>query len=259
MGEPVTRTQPAVDDHFVKEGSRVEVVRGILVMAPPAEEPHAALHFSLAYLLGAHVAPGYSGAVDLLTRSGLDSDFAPDASIYPSERDPSTGGRKLEELAFEVADSQPLDAAGEKARELVRRGVRRVFCIVVKHGRVLEWSHETDGWSPLPASASIEDRCLVAPLPVRALVDAASTDAAIIGALVARRSPALLALQASARSEGRSEGAAAALLAVLRARGLEPSESDVAAVRAASSALLERWLARVVSVASVGELLRDRE
>ena len=61
----------------------------------PSNRPHGKKHLDLAYVLGAHVAEGYEGAVDLLTRTSDDSDYAPDASIYPEARDPETGGRKM--------------------------------------------------------------------------------------------------------------------------------------------------------------------
>jgi len=241
---------PRIDDHFVKEDSRVEVVRGFLLMSPPAEEPHATLHLTLAYLLAAHVGPDYAGAVDMLTRTSRDSDFAPDASVYPAERDPETGGRRLEELAFEIASTQPLDSAGEKARELVRRGVRRVFCIVVRHLRVLEWSTETDGWSPLLDDSSIEDRCFVRPLPVVSLLHATATHDAVVAALDARENPALRAIEARGEARGRS----AALLAVLGARGLVPSDTERQRILEAESAVLDQWIARSPFISETSEL-----
>src|SRR5205807_2084448 len=79
-------------------------------------------------------------------------------------------GRRLEELAFEVASKQRLAVPTDKARKLIRRGVRRVFCVLVKQGRLLEWSRETDGWATVPETSSIDDACLVRPLPVAALL-----------------------------------------------------------------------------------------
>src|SRR5690606_9631235 len=89
---------PAVDDHIVREGSQYEIIGGKLSPVPPADEPHAASNATLAYLLHAHVAEGYLVAVDMLTRTSEESDFASDASVYPAARDPKTGGRQLEEL-----------------------------------------------------------------------------------------------------------------------------------------------------------------
>ena len=39
-------------------------------------------------------------------------DAAPDVSVYPLERDASTGGRRIEELAFEVVSTERLVEAG---------------------------------------------------------------------------------------------------------------------------------------------------
>src|SRR5947209_15598466 len=60
---------PRVDDHLVQpEVTRDEIIEGRRVVAFPAESPHATQHGDLHYVLRAHVAPGYLGAVDLLTR-----------------------------------------------------------------------------------------------------------------------------------------------------------------------------------------------
>src|SRR5688572_11201864 len=77
---------PAIDEHIVSADTRAEIIDGRLHFAPPADEPHATAHIDLAYLLRAHVAPGYRGAVDMLTRTSHTSDFAPDASVYPAAR-----------------------------------------------------------------------------------------------------------------------------------------------------------------------------
>ncbi|MBL8721350.1 MAG: Uma2 family endonuclease [Myxococcales bacterium] len=244
---------PAVDDHLVREDARAEILRGKLLMCPPASEPHGTRHFTLAYVLGAHVAPGFVGAVDMLTRTDHDSDFAPDASIFPLARDPATGGRRLEVLAFEIAATQPLPSVTEKARALVERGVRRVFCLTLKRGRVLEWSAARDAWDLLDPQATIEDECLARPLPVAALLDATAADDAVARALVERRHPAV---------EARIEEAAAAarrsaLLLVLASRGLVPDPGEAQAIEAThDQATLDAWLSRAASVTSVAELLR---
>ncbi|MBK7396693.1 MAG: Uma2 family endonuclease [Myxococcales bacterium] len=244
---------PAVDDHLVREDARAEILRGKLLMCPPASEPHGTRHFTLAYVLGAHVAPGFVGAVDMLTRTDHDSDFAPDASIFPLARDPSTGGRRLEVLAFEIAATQPLPSVTEKARALVQRGVRRVFCLTLKRGRVLEWSAARDAWDLLDPQATIEDECLSRPLPVAALLDATAADEAVARALVERRHPVVEAhIQEAAAAARRS-----ALLLVLASRGLEPDPSEARAIEATHDrAVLDGWLGRAAVVTSVEELLR---
>jgi hypothetical protein len=79
-------------------------------------------------------------AADLLTRTSRVDDIAPDVSVYPDAPDPRTGGRQLEQLAFEIVSTQSLGDAAGKARKLATRGVRRVFAIDVARSRALEWS-----------------------------------------------------------------------------------------------------------------------
>jgi hypothetical protein len=125
-------------------------------------------------------------AIDMLTRTSELNDFAPDASVFPRARHPVTGGRQLEHVAFEIASSETLADCGVKARELVRRGVRRVFAIDIDPGplnddgeplgdpvsiRCHEWARELDGWHPLDPDTVIADRVFAVPLPVAALTD----------------------------------------------------------------------------------------
>ncbi|KYG05848.1 hypothetical protein BE21_38090, partial [Sorangium cellulosum] len=202
-----SRARPHVDDRLAPPETRVEYLDGAEIFAAPADTPHATQHFDLTYVLGAHVAPGYRGAVDMLTRADEGSDYAPDASVFAQK--PDRGGRRrLEELAFEVSDKQALAVPTSKARRLIDRGVRRVFCILVKQHRVLEWSRETDGWRTLPKDAVIEDPCLVRPLPLQALLDAASSDDAVARALLQKRVPALEAALAEGEARGEARGVA---------------------------------------------------
>lgn len=59
--------------------------------------------------------------------------------MYPAAPDPRTGGRQLEQLAFELASTQSLDHAGRKAAKLAGRGMRHVFAIDIERSRALEW------------------------------------------------------------------------------------------------------------------------
>ncbi|HEU4537582.1 MAG TPA: Uma2 family endonuclease [Polyangiaceae bacterium] len=273
------RRPPAIDDRLAPPETRVEFLHGVELFAAPADAPHATTHARLAYVLEAHVAPGYQAAVDLLMRTGAASDFAPDASIYPEGNDPKTGGRRLDELAFEVADKQALSVPTKKARELVRRGVRRVFCLLVAKQSVLEWSRETDGWRPVGESERLEDRCLVRPLPVRALLDAAASDEAVVGALRARQVPAMVEALADerrqgetkGRAEGKAEGMAEgevkgiakgeakgkaeAVLEVLEARGLSVTAAQRAKVLGCTDlARLAGWLRQAATAEATAAL-----
>lgn len=122
---------PPVDEHLVEaEVTRDEIIGGRRVVAMPAREPHATRQFKLDYVLEPHIASGYIGAADLLTRVDVDSDFASDACIYKDEIDPQTGTRYLEEIAFEVISEQNEQDVTEKALRMHRRGVRRRKSVV---------------------------------------------------------------------------------------------------------------------------------
>jgi hypothetical protein len=195
---------PGVDERLVQPEMRGEYVGGIEMFAAPANPPHAMDHARLAYVLGSVVKTSYRFAVDMLTRTTEVSDFAPDASVFAMGA--KAGKRKLEELAFEVADEQPIGVPTNKARILSKRGVRRIFCILVKPRRVLEWDHEADTWKNLPHESTIEDPCFAAPLEVGALLDAALADDNVARALLARGAKPIEEALERRHSEGRAEG-----------------------------------------------------
>ena len=288
-GAPAPSPAPSINDRLAVPETRIEYIDGKALYAAPARPPHATRHFDLNYVLGAYVTESYLGAVDMLTRVEAQSDFAPDASIFPAEPDPDTGERRLEELAFEITDKQALSVPTVKARKLIARGVRRVFCILVKQRRLLEWSRETDTWHTLPQNAVIEDPCLVRPLPVASLLDHATADEAVARALLDKRVPALDAAlvaekeagrvegRAEGRVEGRAEGRAEgrlegqlqgriegqleglrrALRSLLEPRcGAIPEAAAGAIAACTDSATLDGWLHRVAFDA-VEPLLRD--
>jgi len=223
---------------------------------PPADEPHGTRHSKLSALLEAHAAAEYDVASDMLTRTSEANDFAPDASVFPKARNPETGGRQLEELAFEVASTERLSRAARKASELSRRGVRRVFALDVERQRAFEWSRDLGTWSLLANDSTIEDPVFAAPLPVEALVKAAKADDAMAAALLEKRNPVLQAALAASRAEGKVEGKAEALLALLAARGLEPTDAERSRILQNKDAgRLDQWFERALHAASVAELI----
>jgi len=263
---------PPPDARLVMPECGYEIVGGEVVAVSPAHEPHGSQHSKLSALLEAYCAAGYNAASDMLTRTGLREDFAPDGSIYPIARDPTTGGRMLEELAFEVVVTESLAHAGRKAASLIRRGVRRVFAIDVERGRGLAWSSELDGWEILAADAMIEDRVLVTALAIRDLVSAGSADDAVARALVAKRNAVVRTAveegraqgrtegraqgRAEGRTEGRAQGRAEAIVAILVARGLSPRPDERDLILATDDDdVLTRWLAAVANCTSVAALI----
>lgn len=249
----------AVDERLVMPETRFEVIDGEVVYVSPADPPHASRHSKLSALLEAYCADGYDAACDMLTRTSEKSDMAPDGSIYPLAPDPETGGRQLEELAFEVVSTARLSAAGTKAARLAARGVRRIFALDVSRRRALEWSRETDAWQMLAPDASIEDPVLAVSLRIEDLVVAAKADDAVARALIAKRNPLIEAVRESARDEGRAEGKAEgkaeAILAVLAARSIEiDARARERIERERDHATLERWLEIAVRCARAADL-----
>ena len=242
---------PDIDERLVAPETRYEIEDGRLVYVPPADPPHAECHLDLGALLKAHRADGFKVAVDMLTRTSRIDDIAPDVSVYPTARDPKTG-RQLDHLSFEIASTERLAHAGKRAVKLIGRGVRRVFAIDVERARALEWSTSAGEWSILDLGSTITDPSLAVPLPVRALVDTALVDATIEDAMRARRTPGF----AAERAEGRAEGRAEAVLVVLAARGLVPSEDQRSIILGERDLLrIDRWLVAAGTCADVSALL----
>jgi hypothetical protein len=261
---PGQRSFPPLDEHLVEpEVTRDEIIGGRRVVAMPAGEPHATRQFMLDYVLGPHIAPGYIGAADLLTRVDIDSDFASDACVYKEGTDPQTGTRYLEELAFEVVSEQNEGVVTEKALRIHRRGVRRIFAIFVKGDRrVCEWSADTRSWRLLDPSSCIEDPCLKVPLQVAALLDAAAANQAVVEALAAQGDPAIQRREAAARSEGEAlgeaRGKAKVILQVLEARGLAVGRSQREEILLCNDLdRLDRWARRAALASSAAEVLAE--
>ena len=230
-----------MDERVVAPESRAEIIDGRLVMSPPAEEKHAVPHAELAYVLRAHVKPEFVVAVDLLTRTSEENDFAPDASVFPLERVPETHGRQLEHLAFEIVSEQALSVQTTKARELVRRGVRRVFCLVTKQAKLLEWARLTDSWAATPLD-TIDDECFVRPLPTASLLSATVADDAVMRALRAKHHPEFAAEREEWREEGREEGREAlrgAILDLCELVGIEVTDDRRSALARMSTLALD--------------------
>lgn len=247
---------PPVDARLVAEDSGYEILDGRLVEVSPADEPHGERHSKLNALLEAFAREDYNVACDMLTRTSKTSDIAPDASVYPRARDPQTGGRRLEELAFEIVGTQRLSDAGNKARSLVSRGVRRVFAVDVPHVRVFEWSREAHGWTLMSDDGAIEDRCFIRPLPVASLVKAARADDAMAVALLAKRNPVIEAAIEEGRRTGAVEAARSLLRSVATARGLALTAAQRDRIdRCDDLALLESWAARVATASASDDIL----
>jgi hypothetical protein len=225
------------------------------VVAFPAEAPHGDKQVDLDALLRFHVAPGYIASADLITRFAVDSDFASDACVRREGIDPATGRRYLEEIAFEVVSTQAERNVTEKAGVMHRRSVRRIFSVWVKgRRRVCEWSAESEGWRLLDEGSYIEDRCLATPLPVKALLDAALVDNAVAEALIAKRNPTILNLEATARAKGIAES----ILEILETRGVAVSLAQREVILGCSEIdRLKLWLRRAALATAADEVIEE--
>lgn len=197
---------PPIDERLVEPESGYEMDDGRLVYVSPADPPHAIRHSVMSALLRAHASSAFQVAVDMLTRTTATSDQAPDVSVFPRAADPRTGGRQLEQLAFEVVSTQKWSNVTDKARRLAARGVRRVFAIDVDEEDAYEWSARRGDWKRLDPAGAIEDPALAVALPIAALISALDSDDATAQALRAKRHPEFLAERQEGRREGRQEG-----------------------------------------------------
>ena len=249
---------PDIDDRLVEPETRYEMLDGELVYVSPADPPHGEHHLQLAALIEAHTGFEFEAAADLLTRTSKGDDVAPDVSVYPDAPDPRTGGRQLEQLAFEIVSTQSLGSAAVKAAKLARRGVRRVIAIDVERSCVLEWSSALGSWRELDPAGQIEDPALEVPLPIEAMIHAAKADDAVARALVARHNPVIEAVRAEDRAAGRVEGKIEALVAILAARDIAlDSAARERIVRERDPERLDLWIARAAVAEVIAEVLTE--
>ncbi len=190
--------------------SRAEIVDGTVYQTMGSNQPHGTRHFAAAHVFAGALADGYEGAVDMLTRADEDTDAAPDISVFPSGEDEVTGGRKLEEIAFEVLDTERMSHATKKVEKLAARGVRRLFAIRVAERKVYEWDRAHGDWTEFAEGDSITDVCFRVPVPVAAFVDRVLANDTVAEALLKSKNRVLMkALEEKQRAgerKGKREG-----------------------------------------------------
>lgn len=265
MGSPEVTSAPpvelpAVDDQLLAEGCRYEIYDGVLVYYPPADELCGTRRVKVSALITVHVASDFKGALNLLTRTSETSDVAPNISVLPIARDPETGGRQIERLAFDVGRTASLEHSARKAAKLTARGVHRVFAIDVERDCVLEWSGALGDWTHLAIDAEISDRSLAVPLRVDTLVPCDSVQDAMARALIARRNRVIEAAKAEARALGRAQGLIDGkidrLLTLLEAGGVAMADADRERIRGERDVTrLDRWIASAFRCTHIAELL----
>lgn len=241
--------QPRLDEHLVEGETREEMLRGERIYAAPAREPHAERHFELDYVIRAHVKDGYIGASDLLTRAGPGSEFATDTAVRKRGIDPDTSTRYLEELAFEVVSTQSMREMIMRAEDLSNRGVRRLLAIFVARNEVCEWSVAEHRFVTLSIDDSLVDPTLARPIPIRALLDAALADDAVVDALDIKGNRRLRAIMTHEHERGLEQGMSKGLVegieSICRILGVELSPERRAGLHELDTASLERLLAQL--------------
>ncbi len=216
--DPAPRERFAPSDNLATPEAHEEVVRGRRVRLSPARVPHGDTHSTLDSIVRLGVADGYVASSDLLTRRSHDTDFATDACVRKAGTDPATGKRHLEELSFEIFHTQSRRAATRRARDVISSGVRRLIGVFVRARSVEdeeagafdvsveEWLPDTGTWRVFGPEDDIHDPCLASPLPVATLLGALDLDTAAVSILVAKKAPAIEALEQSSERRGELRG-----------------------------------------------------
>jgi hypothetical protein len=239
------RPPPYIDERLVEPETHEEIVRGRRVYAAPANPEHGDEHTEVTTVVRTHAGPGYTVSTDLLTRAGPRSDFATDTCVRRSGIDPRTGSRYLEELAFEVVNEQSRRFMLERAQDLTACGVRRLIAIFVKKGEICEWSAADDRWVPLDLDGVLQDPTLVRPVPLRALLDTAVADDALVDALVAKHNPRLLHRERLREERGLERGLVMAIETLCRALEIPRGSHARTQLSTLDAAGLESLLTRI--------------
>ncbi len=253
--------RPRIDDYVVEPGTNTELFEGEVRECLPANPAHSMQQGAVAILLGAYRARGYLIDIDLLTRQSRMNNFASDVCIRQRGLDPKTGGRYLEELAFEIKATQRPGDLKKRARIMAECGVRRVFAIPVKGGDggddlvagpLLEWQRERDDWVEHAADAKLVDRCFDRPLPVAALLTAVTDDESLQRAVLTSESPLMMerdqTLVQRGEKQGELSGVRRSILALLAhngaIRGIDGERARAYVDACDDERVLLRWLTR---------------
>ncbi len=275
---PGRRERLAPDDRLATPEAGEEYIDGVRIEVMAGGPEHADPQCQLSSVVRACVAPGYIASTELLTRTDIGSDFATDVCVRQVGTDPETGGHYLEELAFEIANTQTLrDLEEVRAPKLVACGVRRIFAVLVKKGEVLEWLPAgAGGWKKWTSGQEIHDPVFLQPLTVEAILDAAAADQLVAKALLAKREPYLMEVlekrEEEARSrgeargrleglaEGEAKGLAEAILRVFKSHSITlDAENRQALLACRDTTLLRRWLDKALVADSASEILAELE
>lgn len=243
----------------IREGDPYELSDGHAIRCMTAGGRHGVAHNVGGRVLGTDPAATHQTAIDVgISFNDGKNLRAPD--IIVGAVDPTPGWQKtFPPLAVEYADhGQDEPELQQKIRELLAGGTQLVW-VVRLVGPLRVEIHCAD--KPMRTCGADDELTapgiLQNPVPVRALVD---PDAANVAALRNLLTPygyrSVDEIEATKLAEGLAEGLATALLGVLAARGLVPSDAQVETIRRCrDQARLQRWLARAAVADSLTGVL----
>jgi hypothetical protein len=257
MWAPSRDRFPPLDERIVTPESREECIGGIRVHAAPSNPEHGDAHSLIDTVMTTNVKQGYVTSTDMLTRVSTNDDFACDTSVRRAGIDPTTGQRYLEELAFEIVNTQSTRNITAKAVAMTARGVRRVFAVFVRKGEVHEWMNGQ--WQSLAEDGVIQDAVLAAPVHARALLDAVAASASAVRGLLARQEPefirTLSEVEQRGERQGELRGRRAVLREVLESRGIAITPEQHAKIETCNDvAQMKQWLIRALAAVSTDDV-----
>lgn len=145
--------QPTFHERYeaMPEGTRAELIGGVVFMHSPAKRPHSRNHGRIAMWLGRYevATPGVEMHIDMSSLLGPEAEPQPDCCLLIA---PEYGGQTTEkeswtvgvpELVVEVADStESIDLHGKKA-DYLKAGVKEYVVVALRQGRVF-WFVNSD-------------------------------------------------------------------------------------------------------------------
>ncbi len=242
-----------------------------------SDAEHADPQLRLGTLVDVCLQRGYVASTELLTRVETESDFATDVCVRKEGVDPETDSRYLEEISFEVANTQTREQLEEvRVPKLLHCGVRRIFAVLVPEDEVLEWSVEDGGWKGWARGEEIRDRVFIQPLEVNAILDAAAVDQLVSKAQLTKKEPHLMGVikereaKAQARgetrgradglAEGEAKGYSEAILLAFESHDITlDAENRHTILECQDAALLKRLLTKALVATSASEVVADLE
>lgn len=141
----------------IQDGTRAELIDGVVYMTPPASDGHGEPHIDLAGLLAVYrsTTPGVRASLDQIAHPDDASSVAADLALII---DPAAGGavRRVAgawdgplDLAIEVSRTSSSHDLGPKRAVIERNGVREYMVWVVATGTVRWWRLAAGKFVPL--------------------------------------------------------------------------------------------------------------